>query len=802
MIESITVTMFPPRIAFAAASRRKLYQNRFVIGAAVSLAVYAEYNRRSSLDEEEPKAVRNELLQTNYPDSSILSLLAPNMTQCEFLNSRFSTLIRSSTIRRMEDTSTKDTLKSKYDVQWRTPLGEGGFGAVYIATDRETKEKVAVKKIAKKFTDNRSFQQEMNAFLHIRQRGGHPNICGLRENFDEGEYFYLVLDLVSGGEMFDHLCSHGAYSEADAARLVREVSSALAFLHGTGCVHGDLKAENLMLSSEKQSDAVIKLVDFGCAQIVDHDSPLYDRSGSFVAANTPGYSPPEMIRKDRKMKELHPSVDMWSLGVIIYIMLTGIHPFDLAGNSTDKQINEAVLSKKGPPIRKSPLTAHLSSSAIDLIEKLIHSDPKKRLTPLQMLEHPWVRGETARKGKMADSDKKLSAYRAFKSRLEAKVFASMVECSDDYSEDAVAKRTSLIERSFHMLDPEHRGYITTKSLQKLNPENKTDVGDEESQLSLSGFSDLLAENMQNRYFPAGHIIYHEGEKGHKMYFINSGRVEVSTKDGFKATTEQGDFFGEGALLHPDGIRSVTIRTVTPVHAIEISREYFEKFLADGTDLKLSLREKDKMRKRQRAKTILSMQQNMVQNVIKKGEHIYRYGDTGTDLYILEEGIVDVRIDKRTVFSIQPGELFGEHSVMFKRPRNNSTKCATKECKYHVMLATDFSKLLESHPSVKDSLRDICLRREFMKALVFATKKAFPTRDKDLWPAFDAADFNRSGRLDLSDIAQMLKQMDGTFTDENVKEILDSLDLDQTGAVSFAEFKKMFGMSRKDTQTKR
>lgn len=791
------MTMFPPRIALAVASRR----NRFAVGAAVSLAVYAEYNRRNSLDEEEPKTVRNELFQRSDPDISIQSLLAPNMTQCAFLSSRFSSLTRSSTHRRMEDTSTKDTLKSKYDVQWRTPLGEGGFGAVYIATDRKTKEKVAVKKIAKKFTDNRSFQQEMNAFLHIRQRGGHPNICGLSENFDEGEYFYLVLDLVSGGEMFDHLCSHGAYSEADAARLVREVASALAFLHGTGCVHGDLKPENLMLSSENQSDAVIKLVDFGCAQIVDQDSPLYDRSGSFVAANTPGYSPPEMVRKEQKLKELHQSVDMWSLGVIIYIMLTGIHPFDLAGNSTDKQINEAVMSKKGPPIRKSPLTAHLSASAIDLIENLIQPNPKKRLTALQMLEHPWVRGETARKGKMADSDKRLSAYRAFKSRLEAKVFASMVEWSDDSAENDVAKRTSLIERSFHMLDPEHRGYITTKSLQKLNPENKTDVGDEESQLSLSGFSDLLAENMQNRYFPAGHIIYHEGEKGHKMYFINSGRVEVSTKDGFKTTTEQGDCFGEGALLHPNAIRSATIRTVTPVHAIEISREYFEKFLADGTDVKLSLREKDKMRKQQRAKSILNMQQNMVTNIAKKGEHIYRYGETGNDLYILEEGVVDIRIDKHTVFSVQPGELFGEHSLIFGMPRNNSAKCATKECKYHVMLATDFFKLLESHPSVKDSLRDICLRREFMKALVFATKKAFPTRDQDLRPAFDAADFNRSGRLDLSDIAQMVKQMDGTYTDENVKEILDSLDLDQTGAVSFSEFKKMFG--RKDTtQTKR
>jgi len=103
----------------------------------------------------------------------------------------------------------------------------------------------AVKQITKEYTCDASFQREMDAFLHIRRSGGHPNICGLRENFNEGNYFYLVLDLIEGGEMFDHLIKDGAYSEADASRLVREVGSALSFLHGIGLVHTDLKPENL-----------------------------------------------------------------------------------------------------------------------------------------------------------------------------------------------------------------------------------------------------------------------------------------------------------------------------------------------------------------------------------------------------------------------------------------------------------------------------------------------------------------------------------------------------------------------------
>jgi serine/threonine protein kinase len=537
--------MFPRRVAVKA-SRRKLFQNRAVIGAALSLVVFAEYERRNAADDvRQDSQIQNSFSRRKARELLSTLLGDVNSTSCEFLGPI--RLTRHGTIQHMQETSSRMSLKLKYDVQWRNPLGEGGFGAVYLATDRKTKEKVAVKKIPKRLTNDVSFQKEMNAFLQIRQGGGHPNICGIRENFDEGDHFYLVLDLVSGGEMFEFLCQNGPYSEADAARLVREVASALAFLHGIGCVHGDLKPENLMLSTENASDAVIKVVDFGCTQIIDEDSPFFDHSGSFVAANTPGYSPPEVVDKKKKLKTLSPSIDMWSLGVIVYIMLTGVHPFDLSGRSTDEEINELVMSGKPPRLRKSPITAHLSSSSIDLIEKLVHSNPKKRLTALQMLNHPWVRGETAKTGKIADSDKRLSAYKAIKSRLEAKVFASMVEWSDIPGDNDVAKRTSLIERSFQMLDPDHHGYITAKELSKLaHPDQKGGSavdGGEESQLSLSGFSDLLAENMRNTYFPAGHIVYREGDKGHKMYFINSGRVEVSTKDGFRTITNQGDFFG-------------------------------------------------------------------------------------------------------------------------------------------------------------------------------------------------------------------------------------------------------------------
>ena len=165
------------------------------------------------------------------------------------------------------------------------------------------------------------------------------------------------------------------------------------------------------------------------------------------------------------------------------------------------------------------MTAHLSKDAIEVIEKLIDWNPNKRTTALQLLQNPWVHGDKARTDKMADSDKKLSTYKAFKTKLEAKVFADMVKWSDDVEGNDVAKRTSLIERSFQMLNPDHLGYVTAGDLRKLTDDGEQgEEGDDK--LCLSGFSDLLAENMKNRYFEKGHVVDQEGEIGNVMFFLN------------------------------------------------------------------------------------------------------------------------------------------------------------------------------------------------------------------------------------------------------------------------------------------
>lgn len=265
-----------------------------VAGAAtVAAAVTLISAPEGSIDQDEEQGAFSRTYATSHgaPSTSSLSLLFPaaaTTAQCETISlmsrisSAFARQNTTDIAKQLSDSAENETLESRYVVDWSNPIGEGSFGSVYIATDKRTGEKVAVKQMTKKAEGDETFQREMEALMLLRTNGGHPNICGLRANYEKGDHLYIVLDLISGGEMFDHLAAHGAYSEADAARLIREVASALAFLHGLNVVHGDLKPENRTLlwcvfsfyservsrsaSSKILSDVVVRKIVRSCSQ--------------------------------------------------------------------------------------------------------------------------------------------------------------------------------------------------------------------------------------------------------------------------------------------------------------------------------------------------------------------------------------------------------------------------------------------------------------------------------------------------------------------------------------------------------
>lgn len=283
------------------------------------------------------------------------------------------------------------------------------------------------------------------------------------------------------------------------------------------------------------------------------------------------------------------------------------------------------------------------------------------------------------------------------------------------------------------------------------------------------------------------------------FFLNSGAIEVFSTDGFsKILRTPGAYFGEGALMDPKKIRSASIRCVTPVHAIEVSREYFEKYMAEDNDLKANLREVNNSRKQQRANAVLQLQQSLEAKTVQRGDFIFREKEPGDELYILETGQVDTTINGHKVYSVrQKGDIFGEHSLVFRRPRNSSAQCQSEECKLHVLKSDDFNQILKSHPSMKDSIRNMCLRREFQKGVCVKSRRPFPDNQDDLRAAFDAVDVDKIGRLEYRNVRNVIERLDSRFTEGEIRDILQSLDLDDNGAVTWEEFKLIFGMETKD-----
>lgn len=657
-----------------------------------------------------------------------------------------------------------------------TLLGQGAFSSVYLGHEKKTHLPVAVKKISKKYTDTNSFERELRTLLHIRNSGGHPHICSLHQCYDDDEHYYLVLDYVTGGELFEHLIRNGAYSEAGAARLVREVASTLAFLHGIGVVHADLKPENIMLSQKPDggdsSNAVVKLVDFGSAEIVNSEVVASTAPASDFTL-TPAYAPPEVLNKtSQDDSKVESSMDMWALGIILYIMLVGMHPFDPNGRATDDEIEEFVKDEKRMPSIRNRYTRHLSPSAVELIEGLMTRDPKKRMTAEQMLEHPWIRGETATTDIIKGSAERLSKFRAFKTKLQARFFQDVVSWSDN--EDDMRKRTNLMEKSFSALH-------NAPALEGM---------DKKGEMNMNEFHNLLSENMKHRYFKKGHCMYKEGDVGNHMYFINSGTIEVTTAQGSRAKRGQGDFFGEGALLHPRRIRSATITCETPVHVMEISREYFEKYMATSeSGLILDIKEKDKIRKRNHAKSILLLQKNLKKRTYRKGKSLFRAGQYGDSLYIIESGKVGIEVSDQNVFSALPGNICGEHSVITGRKRNSSAVCLSDTCTCLELSGRDFRKLMETSPDTMGSIEELCWRRDFKKAVALKLKKDFPYDNPR--EAFDAVNENGDKELDARAIGKLLREMDPEYTDEEIQSVIKVMDLTGSGSVSFDEFKKVF-----------
>ncbi|XP_052827482.1 calcium/calmodulin-dependent protein kinase type 1 [Octopus bimaculoides] len=253
----------------------------------------------------------------------------------------------------------------------------GAFSEVVLAEDKLEKGKfVAVKCIDRHGL--RGKEESLENEIQVLRRLKHPNIVQLLDVFEDKQRVFLVMELVTGGELFDRIVEKGSYTERDASALIKQVLEGVDYMHERGVVHRDLKPENLLYYSAAD-DSKIMISDFGLSKT--------EESGIMATAcGTPGYVAPEVLAQQPYGKE----VDCWSIGVIAYILLCGYPPFY---DEHDAELFRQILRAEYE--FDSPYWDEISKSATDFIKNLMCKDATMRYTCKQALAHPWISGNTA-----------------------------------------------------------------------------------------------------------------------------------------------------------------------------------------------------------------------------------------------------------------------------------------------------------------------------------------------------------------------------------------------------------------------
>lgn len=262
----------------------------------------------------------------------------------------------------------------------KPPLGVGLFGTVYKARHRETGHIRAIKKIRKDHAKAKDLETLLKD-VEILKKLNHPNIIKVYEFYQDGGNYYIVTDYCAGGELFDRILQEKNFNENRAAEMMKYIISAIAYCHSKKLVHCDLKPENILLESQNYDETLIKIIDFGNSSFCKPGEMLHSKFGSVY------YVAPEVLKSRYNEK-----CDVWSLGVILFLLLSGKPPFN---GANDQKILKKVFA--GKYSMDGPEWSHISQEAKDLISKMLTLDMDKRISSAEVLEHPWFQNNTKEK---------------------------------------------------------------------------------------------------------------------------------------------------------------------------------------------------------------------------------------------------------------------------------------------------------------------------------------------------------------------------------------------------------------------
>lgn len=251
-------------------------------------------------------------------------------------------------------------------------IGVGTFGEVRVCVHRETGTRRAVKIYRKDLMPNETHKAKLEREISILRALDHPNIIRVFEFFEDSKRFFIVMEYCRGGELFDEINKNTKFTESQSAQIMHQLFSAVAYLHQKRIVHRDLKLENILLE-EKHDLLNIKLIDFGTACVMDRFKMIHGTIG------TAYYIAPEVL--DGVYDE---KCDLWSCGVIMYLLLTGRPPFE---GRHDTEVVENV--RRGSYTFEEPIWSKISPEAKNLVSKLL-VPPSSRLNAGDTLKHPWI----------------------------------------------------------------------------------------------------------------------------------------------------------------------------------------------------------------------------------------------------------------------------------------------------------------------------------------------------------------------------------------------------------------------------
>ncbi|KAG5243858.1 calcium-dependent protein [Salix suchowensis] len=348
----------------------------------------------------------------------------------------------SSTALQMESVLGRKTGNLKDIYSLGRKLGQGQFGTTFLCIEKATGKEFACKSIAKrKLTtpeDVDDVRREIQIMHHLE---GHPNVIKIVDAYEDAVAVHVVMELCSGGELFDRIVHRGHYTEKQAAELARLIVGVVEACHSLGVMHRDLKPENFLFVSQEE-ESPLKTIDFGLSVFFRPGETFTDIVGS------PYYVAPEVLRK-----LYGPKCDVWSAGVIIYILLSGVPPF---WDETEQGIFEQVL--KGELDFESEPWPNISESAKDLVRKMLVREPKRRLTAQEVLCHPWVQMEGVAPDRPLDPAV-LSRLKQFSAMNKLKKIAIRV-IAESLSEEEIAG----LKEMFKMIDADNSGHITLEEL--------------------------------------------------------------------------------------------------------------------------------------------------------------------------------------------------------------------------------------------------------------------------------------------------------------------------------------------------